>query len=385
MYTELLTSWKKQLQNSCNKYTELIEELTETSTDYSERKKRHLDIGFNIFTLISDYYYRENFHSDIIKSLLDTEREKTLPIFLKMINSTRKEGELKISDFSNFTIHREKERIDILILDDYSKKAIIIENKINHAADTNRQLPKYYEKISKDFEVVAIVYLTLNTSKTPHKLDWSDEEIANIQNLLVIIPSMSDQFINLLDNFLNPAILQVNHIDQNSILRQYAKLIQYLNKNSMDSISLERFREKILTDNNLETALSIRNMLSDLPEHIAVRIEERYNQRCYPFKNVFCYKNTTTVFDAFEFDNLYLKLDIQCSLDGYKAIFWNPNIESFDIKEHFKNFQSLNTFVSEPDRISHIYKHYHIKEEEQLFTFVDHLMDELRVLKESLV
>ena len=270
-----------------------------------------------------------------------------------MINLIRKQNEIKKSDFSNFSIFREKERIDILILDDYSKKAIIIENKINNAADTNRQLPKYYYKISENYEVVAIVYLTLNTSKTPHKLDWSDEEIKQIENLLVIVPSMSSHSVNLLDHFLTPSILEVKQINLNSTIRQYTKLIQYINHNSMDSISLKKFREEMLVNDNLETAISIKNMLNDLPEYLAIRIEEKYNQYCYPFKNVWRYKNTTTVFDALEFNDMYLKLDIQCDMKGYKAIFWNPKIDDFNTKEKFQHLESLNEFVTEPDRITH--------------------------------
>lgn len=371
------------MQNNTANHQNLIGELSDISRNYNERKKVNLDVGYNIFTIISDYYYRENFHSDIIKSFIENERETTFPIFLKMINLVRKQNEIKKSDFSNFSIHREKERIDILILDDYSKKAIIIENKINNASDTNRQLPKYYEKISENYEVVAIVYLTLNTSKTPHKMDWSDEEIQQIQNLLIIVPSMSSISANLVDHFLKPSILEVKHINLNSTIRQYTKLIQYINHNSMDSISLKKFREEMLVNDNLETAISIKNMLNDLPEYLSIRIEEKYNQHCYPFKNVWRYKNTTTVFEAFEFDKLYLKLDIQCDMKGYKAIFWNPKINNFNTKEKFQHLESLKAFVSEPDRITHIYKYYDFNEEDELFKFINHLLEELKILKES--
>ncbi|WP_343679435.1 hypothetical protein [Chryseobacterium arthrosphaerae] len=383
MHSELLNDWRDILQNSTSNYRNLIEKLADVSRNYNNRKKVSLDVGYNIFTIISDYYYRENFHSDIIKSFIENERDTTFPIFLKMINLIRNQNEIKKSDFSNFSIFREKERIDILIVDDYSKKAIIIENKINNAADTNRQLPKYYDKISENYEVVAIVYLTLNTSKTPHKLDWSDEEIKQIENLLVIVPSMSNHSANLLDHFLNPSILEVKEINLNSTIRQYTKLIQYINHNSMDSINLKKFRDEMLVNDNLETAISIKNMLNDLPEYLAIRIEEKYNQHCYPFKNVWRYKNTTTVFDALEFNDMYLKLDIQCDMKGYKAIFWNPKIDDFNTKEKFQHLESLNEFIAEPDRITHIYKYYNFNEEDELFKFINNLLEELKLMKES--
>lgn len=34
-------------------------------------KKRNIDIGFNLFSIISDVYYRENLHSDILAAFLD--------------------------------------------------------------------------------------------------------------------------------------------------------------------------------------------------------------------------------------------------------------------------------------------------------------------------
>lgn len=378
---KLIQNWDCQLKKIQLEYSEFINTNNEISKSYTERKNKTLNIGFNIFTLITDYYYRENFHSDIIKIILELENFKTLPLFIEMLNQNFKENNIKKSDFSNPQIFREKERIDILITDDYSKKAIIIENKINNAGDTERQLPKYFEKISTEYEVVAIVYLTLTLSKTPHKLDWTDEEIENINKILTIIPSISKTSINLLDNFLNPSILIVNSIDENSVVRQYSKLIKYLNHNTMDSVSLEKFRENLLIDNNLETAISIRNMLNDLPEHIAIRIEEKYNQNCFPFKNVWRYKNTTTVFEAFEFDNLYFKLDIQCSLNGYKAIFWNAKIENFNTKEKFNNLYSLKDFTQDDDRLSHIYKTFKLNEENLLFDFIDMLKNELKPYK----
>jgi len=39
---------------------------------FEELKKSQTNPGFNIFHLISDTYYKENFHSDIIASFLDT-------------------------------------------------------------------------------------------------------------------------------------------------------------------------------------------------------------------------------------------------------------------------------------------------------------------------
>ena len=50
-----------------------------------------MDPGFNVFHLISDYYYRETFHGDIIAALLSPDEKHGegnlyIDLFIKMIN-----------------------------------------------------------------------------------------------------------------------------------------------------------------------------------------------------------------------------------------------------------------------------------------------------------
>ncbi|MFP3662970.1 hypothetical protein SB768_31515, partial [Burkholderia sp. SIMBA_043] len=113
---------------------------------------------------------------------------------------------------------------------------------------------------------------------------------------------------NLVEDFLNPATLLVRDLDINSTIRQYSKLIQYLNYNSMDSISLEKFYKTILEQDNLNTAISIQNMLNDLPAYLALRIEDKYLQKCFPFIKLWRYSNSIAVFEGFEIEKLYFKL-----------------------------------------------------------------------------
>src|SRR5947208_528493 len=55
-------------------------------------ERRNVDIGFNLFAIISDFYYRENLHSDILRALLDPqgkhqEQEKYFHLFLEYLRS----------------------------------------------------------------------------------------------------------------------------------------------------------------------------------------------------------------------------------------------------------------------------------------------------------
>lgn len=95
--------------------------MLEKYRDYIKKNTFNEDYPFNIFELISDTYYKENFHSDIIAKLL--EHETVLKNFLDFINI---DGSKYLNN--DYSVVREKNKIDILIKTDTS--CIIIENKL---------------------------------------------------------------------------------------------------------------------------------------------------------------------------------------------------------------------------------------------------------------
>ena len=74
--------------------------------EYIKKNNFEENYPFNIFELISDIYYRENFHSDIIAQLL--KNEIILKNFLKFIGVNE-------SAYKNAEVEREESKIDILI------------------------------------------------------------------------------------------------------------------------------------------------------------------------------------------------------------------------------------------------------------------------------
>jgi hypothetical protein len=171
------------------------EEIKKLVKEYELSQSNPFDIGFNVFHLSSDLYYRENFQSDIIAAFLNphhshNEKSKYLHLFIDFLNIAGGEKTINKSDFLNSQVDREPDNIDILITDTESKKAIIIENKINNAGDTYRQLPRYVDKVKKrKYDIQAIVYITLESGKSPSKDDWSFDEIAEIEGLLKKVSS----------------------------------------------------------------------------------------------------------------------------------------------------------------------------------------------------
>lgn len=382
----IIESWKSKIDKHHSELKKFINENREVCNIYEKSKKETFDIGFNIFTLSSDFYYRENFHSDIIKSLLDpsekhNEKNKYLHIFIDMLNKINSNNNINKFDFENSIVLREKNNIDILITDSVSNKAILIENKINNAVDQKRQLPKYYNLISEKFKVECVIYLTLGSNKRPDKNDWTNEEIIKINKILTILPSFDKTNINLFHNWIVPSIIESNNSDSLFLLKQYGNLIKQLNINTMDTVSLEKFLDTLKENDNLKTSISIKNMLNDLPEYLAIRIEDKYKNNCYPFKNIWRYQKSDTVFEAFKLDNLYLKIDVFCTQDGYFVHFWNPENEEYDVKENLKDFKSIIDFEYNSDKKNKVVKRFNLFEEENLFDFLDLIKVELESLK----
>jgi len=125
-------------------------------------------------------------------------------------------------------------------------------------------------------------------------------------------------------------------------------------------------------------------MLNDLPEYLAIRIEDKYKNHCSPFKSIWRYKQRDTVFEAFEIDDLYLKLDIWCDENGYTVHFWRPNVSTYDISNEFKNkYEIFSGFNIHNNEINNIKKHFDIFDEEKLFDFIDELLIILKKIKEK--
>ena len=105
----------------------LLEQLAPLVKEYEGKKKKRMDTGFNVFYLISDYYFRETFHGDILYALLspkEKHNEGTLfvDLFIDMINKEKRL--VKKDNYSKVQVEREygtndgneMGRIDLLII-----------------------------------------------------------------------------------------------------------------------------------------------------------------------------------------------------------------------------------------------------------------------------
>ena len=167
------------LYSSMNNYNiEVINLISNLEKENIERykdilKKQDKKLDFNIFDIITDKWKKENFHSEILKFLLENY-EVFFNNFLELINIKDKK------EYLNAEITNEEAKIDILIKSE--NKAIIVENKINWAPDQNEQLARYYEKIKnghngeQEREVEKIVYIVPSKDKNPDAQTFGEYE-----------------------------------------------------------------------------------------------------------------------------------------------------------------------------------------------------------------
>lgn len=297
--------------------------------------------GYNLFTISSYTSHLENFHSDVIASLLDPdglhgEGYKFLHLFIDFLNRCH-DVPLKKEDYANSIVSRETGRIDIWIKDETSRQSIIIENKINDATDRDNQLKDYFE-YARDYPAKAIVYL----SKDGRKLAPDNSAIVN--NLVKNIAAFNNTAIDLYKGWLIPCLNECHIDDSRSVVHQYAKLIAHLGNNDMNNEIKEQFYQFVSNNNGLDAANAINKLIVHLPDYRAQRFADKtedYLKRS-PFKNRFPYQNNYYIFEKFEQPDGSYKLDV-CfeSNGGAYVVMWNT------MKRDDNGYQTVNAILKQ--------------------------------------
>jgi hypothetical protein len=230
-FENVLNKTSEILNKQLTNIDELCSSLKEFSLTkiYSEKTD-----PFNIILAASDLYYRENFHSDIISYILNYKKEY-IYYFIKYVNNIS-ENKIEPKNYIAPIIKREENRIDVLIKDEKSMHCTIIENKINNAGDTFRQLPKYYCFLKNNgYEIDGIIYLSLDGKKRPDRSTWTRNDHELVLDNIITYCAVSDNDNNdLVNGFLKKCILNANKIDENAFFSQYTDLLLYLRRNQMD-------------------------------------------------------------------------------------------------------------------------------------------------------
>lgn len=267
-------------------------------------KKKKSELGYNLFTISSYNSLLENFHSDIIASLLDTnglhnENDKFLKLFLSYIKKYFYDF-IVINEFQNVIVNRELGRIDIWLRDEKSKKSIIIENKINNAPDMDNQLTRYYDYSTEKYDVIGIIYLSLNGMKmAPHS---ENEEVNKIVKNIAAFSNTSNDLIN---GWLKNCFEHSTNEDSRSFLHQYIKLITHLSNNSMDNQIKDDFYHFINANNAVELVKTVKELYEKMPEYRADKLILNIKNIIIPFNKQEKYRPNHWIFsDYIEKDSM---------------------------------------------------------------------------------
>ncbi|HXT11400.1 MAG TPA: PD-(D/E)XK nuclease family protein [Candidatus Angelobacter sp.] len=303
-------------------------ELLRLARQYTANlKKRNVDLGFNLFAIISDFYYRENFHSDILRALLDPDghhKEKALffDIFIDFLKSHG--AHLNPKNYLKVSVVREEGRVDLLIKDAVSKRAIILESKINGAGDMPRQIPRYLEYVrATGYECDAIVYLRLNGYSGPDKSDWTIDDCRRIDPILRVVCAYDESKNDLFNGWIAKCKRAAANSDSEHVLRQYGDLIKKLGGNVMNKPIMEKFYQIVMTGENLKTALSLKAMLDDLILFRVERLIDEFKSDLGPFRKISNWNNDDAYFTGLLWKGAHLGLDIVVKPEAYVCQFWD--------------------------------------------------------------
>ena len=249
------------IQNLYEKYALDIDKI-------KQRYRLDVEKTFNIFSVISDQYQKENLHSDIIRAIIgqDTDCFKSEYIMQEFLKFLGLKPDENFSNISNIVIQREystltnndndRGRVDLLIYDDTN--AIIFENKINGAPDMDNQLAKYYEQLNKEGKkILKIVYLTLNDSEGPKNFDHYSKSyqryLKSIKEKLICISAVSDNKEKSFSDFLGELKLdQENNRDIKKVfLEQYCQLLDSLGGCNLMTETEAKCLEEIFNDESM--------------------------------------------------------------------------------------------------------------------------------------
>jgi hypothetical protein len=293
--------------------------------EYAENlKKREVDLGFNLFAIVSDLYYRENFHSDILRVCLNpSTKHGQRDIYLRLFFDYLTEViglKLDYKQYENAEVVREEGRVDVLIRDDESKHAIIIENKMNNAGDMDKQLPRYLKKVTdRGYTCDAIIYLRLNRDDMPDTSTWNDADREKIvPPLLQVLTAYDETPKDLYTGWiLKCADVPTNFSAATHIFQQYADLIKYLGGNIMNKPLMKQFYEMMLNPDTLDTALVLRTMLDDLIEYRWSKIMETFKPCHEPFGRLNPYRKEAACFVDIDYPDSNLELHVRVEPNRY--------------------------------------------------------------------
>lgn len=357
-------------------------EMQQIHKMYTEVKEKNKQAAYNLFTLSSYNNQKENFHSDVIASLLNpggrhNEGNKFLLLFIDFLN-THYGYSLVQEDYTDAEVIKEEARIDIWIRSKVSGKSILIENKINDAGDMDDQLGRYYRHaMDNNYPVKAIIYLSPDGVKT------APLQEPEVDKLLQNVPAFSNSESDLVNGWLSKCCNINNRPESYTLIYQYIELIKQLNHTAMDKDVMKQFYELISNPEHFNIARDINELSSQLGTYRRDEFQKNWKVAPAPFKKIHRltgYGNCGTLFENYFSKGFNYKLDVYFGPRGSaKVRLWTPDakhdndigrdacfdkLESIGLKEKF--------VIEYPDRHNSMVAHRFRMDDYDNLIAVDH-------------
>ena len=371
--------------------------MIKTYEDYIEKNNFQENYDFNIFELMSDKFYRENFHSYIIAQLFKSDI-----ILKKFLGFIKVDETVYINDgydiIPEYSIKHDIKngRIDILIKSNDKENnedeenenkekphCIIIENKLHGAKDEESQLRRYYEACIKDFEVDKIVYLLPNLDKKNKPDKQSKEGILEEELIKTIVgyDGNGKDFYTVLNDSLEE-VKNNSNIEWHLLLKHYLKILRLTGETKMDALT-EKFYEKIKTEPEEYKKIQliatmyndlIKTRLNSLKEEFKGEYEQYwFSKDFYSKRRGIEYRIVIDVYDVSSWLSLFSREEDTATDDNPKSTKkWQDNK---DIEAWLKKHKLFEGFDNGGDYLARWYKEFEFpKDENALYDFTKKLI-----------
>lgn len=332
--------------------SEFIEIQAELSRAHSEKVKS----SFNTFSVSSYNSHYENFHSDLIKAILNPfgshgEGNKFLTEFIMFLNRCYGK-KMNPSDYTNAVVEREQGRIDVAIINYKTSKAIIIENKINNAVDGDSQLLRYYNYCTQNSIIVEqIVYLSLDGFKIAPRFDPTNSFVINMA-------AFNNSDIDLANGWLKRCESTAKYNNSKSFVNEYYKLLQLLNGKAMENNAFEEFYKIVNEENGLNTIQLIIDLHNKITRFRIDKFVSKIGDDYKPFSHPYRYRaDSYHLYENFIDGQSNFKYDVWFERDGTaNVVFWDTLKDNAGligrafVKEKLRSIGMLDEFE---DKISY--------------------------------
>ena len=345
----------------------LLNELIKPITYYKSVKKHN-----SVFHAISNSYYHENFHSDILAFYLSSNLPKRKLIDWLNRDIENQDDKISYQDYKNGEVNREKNRIDITLFNSKGNRAIIIENKSNGAYDQYRQLYRYYDRLkSQGIKVEKICYLNKDSKKNPDLSSLTSAEALEIKNFLKVSYLVGEG--SICEEVLKKVIIETDNMRINSLSKEIISLFEYVVYGDVNMSNLKNFVEDLNKNDNKKKLEKIIQAYNDVPKYLAYKYKDYITSKNCDL-NIWVCKDSCLVIDDINYKNKNYAFDIWFSTSEVDISFLVRNGDGHD-EDNFR-FSIINNLPFSSERIDGRYRFIlpNPLDKQEIKSFIDNLL-----------